>query len=167
MEDLDVDETKIQFNNKVYYDEDTQYIKAISERPRSPSKSFNKKRNIKKYFNKYHQLKELPNWAYPSEVFRRENSKPYQVKPNKTPIIVPHEKSNIYKTSNHKNHFVSFPNGGHNLREKDENLFSVARQDGITERTDESSGIMILQVLLNIVQFIGIVFNSAIGKLYN
>ena len=47
MEDLDVDETKIQFNNKVYYDEHTQYIKAISERPRSLSKSFNKKRNMK------------------------------------------------------------------------------------------------------------------------
>ena len=165
MEDLDVDETKIQFDNKVHYDDDIQYNTETTKRHISPSKSYNEKRKTNKYIHKYHHLGKLPNKAYQSEIFRREHLPTYHIKANKTQIILPHKKSNIHKKSNHKNHFVSFPNGNHNSREKDENLFYVARQNEITERIDENSGIMILQVLLNIVQFIGIVFNSAIGKL--
>ena len=164
-EDLHVDETNIQFNNKVHYDDDIEYNEAISKRQRSPSNTYNKKRNIRKYSSKYHQLRELPNRANPSEIHRRENLQTYHIKDNKTPITLPLEKSNMYKTSNLRNYVVSFPNGIHDLREKDENLFNAATQNRITERTDENSGIMILQVLLNIAQFIGIVFNSAIGKL--
>ena len=163
-EDLDVDETTIQFNNKLHYDEDIQYDKAITKTHRSPSKSYNNKRNIEKYSNQYHQLSKLPNRAYPSEIIRREKLQTYHLNANKVPIILPLEKSNMYKTSNLENYVGSFPNGYHYWREKDKNLFNVVKQNEITERTDENSGIMILQVLLNIVQFIGIVFNSAIGK---
>ena len=165
MEDLDVDETKIQFDNKVHYDDDIQYNTEATKRHISPSKSYKEKRKSNEYIHEYHHLRKLPSRTYPSEIFPSEHLPKYHIKANKTPIILPHEKSNIYRTSKHKNHFVSLPNGIRNSRGKDEYLYSAVRQNEITERTDESSGIMILQVLLNIVQFIGIVFNSAIGKL--
>ena len=121
MEDLDVDETKVHFDNKVHYDDDIQYNIETTKRHISPSKSYNEKRKTNEYINKYHHLRKLPNRAYPSEIFRREHLPTYHIKANKTPIILPHEKSNIYKTSNRINHSDSFPNGSHNSKEKDEN----------------------------------------------
>lgn len=111
-----------------------------------------------------HDFKDALNDSHKNRKTPQENLSPQHIKFISTKSELPIKNLVKYKPLHHNKKDVSLSYRNHILREKQHSFFNNVKQHVITDRTNDSSGIMILQVLLNLVQLIGIIFNSAIGR---
>ena len=163
-EDLHVEETILNFNNKDKFPDATRENHINSTIKDASSKGRVKERPKISSSTWRHDFKDALKYSHQNVKTPQVNASPYHIKFVSAKTKLPIRNSVKYKTPLHKKNEVSLPHRNHILREKQHNFFNNVKQHEITDRTDDSSGIMILQLLLNLVQLIGIVFNSAIGR---
>ena len=127
--------------------------------------SKNEEKDKSKFVIEQYNSNQMKNRNYPSEQNNQGNSKHRHIKSDKAPITHPFQNLNNIKTSYPNYYGINSPHNTYDLREKDGTFLKhFVRQNGITERTVETSGLMFLQVFLNLIQLIGIVVNSALGR---
>ena len=162
-----MEETLLKFNNKAKFPDNTQESHIKSTIKHASSNGTIKERSKISSSTWRHDFKDALKYPHQNVKTPQVNASPYHIKFISAKTKLPIRNSVKYKTPHHSKNEVSLPHRNDILREKQHNFFNNVKQHGITDRTDDSSGIMILQLLLNLVQLIGIVFNTAIGRSSN